>query len=216
MAAGWVSWPLAGPTDHRGAGSIVVPRRHRHARRMWCVRPGWLSGPLLGCTGRDPLCPASRRQREIEDNPQRPHAACTVAPPNGLRAEGDVGCSKGRRLHCTYSCMHGGVSDACVFQTNVFLLQICYFFIGGKLRVGKIGILLCIDMRGIYRTAKGSSTLMVSQSAGTSFPTLGHYSICVRSASIDIVRCTRDLYVHSSNTPNRACMHMVRYDCSLA
>jgi hypothetical protein len=92
---GWVSWP----PDHRGAGPFVSRlhrHRHRHARRMWgVVRPGpaglqgWLSGPLLGCTGRDPLCPAYRRQRQIEDNPQRPHAACTVAP-NGLRAGGET------------------------------------------------------------------------------------------------------------------------------
>jgi len=84
MAAGWVSWPWQGQRIITG----VLDRRRPAAASgigmhgaCGVSAQGWLSGPLLGCTGRDPLCPASRRQRQIEDNPQRPHAACTVAPP---------------------------------------------------------------------------------------------------------------------------------------
>jgi hypothetical protein len=81
-----------GRPGRANGGSPEVPdRRHRpgapidspcppaaasaRTAHVGCSPRGWLSGPLCGCTGRDPLCPASRRQRQIEDNPQRPHTA---------------------------------------------------------------------------------------------------------------------------------------------
>jgi hypothetical protein len=148
---GWVSWP----PDHRGAGPFVSRlhrHRHRHARRMWgVVRPGpaglqgWLSGPLLGCTGRDPLCPAYRRQRQIEDNPQR---RLHRGAQRSARRRRDVRrlqpCpGPARRLHCTYTtCVHGGARSVVRLpgeSQHVILL-------GKKLRVGKINICLYINI----------------------------------------------------------------------
>lgn len=129
---GWVSWPWAGQrTDHRGAAAAcwtVAPRPRGGIDRHACgvSAQGCLSGPLLGGTGRDPLCPAYRRQRQIEDNPQRPHAACAVWLPT-VCAQWDCGGRRRRLQPWPILYVHGGVSDdARVFQTDVFFMRDIY------------------------------------------------------------------------------------------
>ena len=141
MAAGWVSWPWQGQRIITG----VLDRRRPAAASgigmhgaCGVSAQGWLSGPLLGCTGRDPLCPASRRQRQIEDNPQRPHAACAVAP-NGLRAEGaETPAAAMAHVH-TPACMVGSVMRAPSRRMYFYCKDVILL---GKTRVGEIGIIV--------------------------------------------------------------------------
>lgn len=106
----------------------VAPRPRGGIDRHACgvSAQGCLSGPLLGGTGRDPLCPAYRRQRQIEDNPQRPHAACAVWLPT-VCAQWDCGGRRRRLQPWPILYVHGGVSDdARVFQTDVFFMRDIY------------------------------------------------------------------------------------------
>ena len=77
---------------------------------------GWLSGPLFGRTGRDPPCPASRRQRQIEDNPQRPHTAR-----GGLRSSAarDAGCRRAPARRAYLPAWDDGVAGVCASPVSL-------------------------------------------------------------------------------------------------